>query len=134
MLTREEEANPKIYKAPPKRQYGCRVTSTARHRFMFNKLQVLAGVVGAAEGMVEGVCWFTRAHTSTRTRTRILHSVHFSCHSLSVPTLQFARLPRVWKKTELPLCPALKRLHVAVCDACMTTHSLSGVSRDKWKS
>lgn len=33
-----------IYEAPPKSQYGFQVTSMALGRFMFNKLQVLAGL------------------------------------------------------------------------------------------
>lgn len=75
MLERREEEKQKIYEAPPKSQYGFQVTSTLLWRFMFNKLQVLAGWSLALGG-----------HT------------HFCCQSL--PTLRLG-LPG---RTEPPLC------------------------------
>lgn len=141
----EEGEKKKIYEALPKCQCGFQVTSMVQCRFMFNNLQVLAaldlgwgwqeggwGACGELGGWLfhTHICSLRHAHTRTRT--------HIFCSQLIFAV-------RVY--TDASICTAALRLekqsylctHVSngfMWPPAMPIwlHSLSGVSRDKWKS
>lgn len=99
----EEGEKKKIYEALPKCQCGFQVTSMVQCRFMFNNLQVLAALDlgwGWQEGGWVGD-YFTHTHAHLDMHIRALALTYSALSSFllsgSILTLQFARLPCVWK-------------------------------------